>query len=284
VSRVDVEYSLEDIEVRGLTFPYRISGPPEGREVLLLHGFPEYSLEWAAQVEALARSGFLTVAPDQRGYGPGNQPSEVSAYRMDELVADVIALLDALGWARVDLIGHDWGGAVAWHVACRHPERLRSLTAVSTPHPLAIQRARGSGGSQRQMSSYMEVFRQPGVAEDALLADDAAALRALYGGLPETDHYVERFQDRRTLTSALNWYRAMSGDDNSKAHVVQVPTLYVWGEADMAFSREAAEAVGDFVDAPYTFAPLEGAGHWVPETHAAQLNRLILDHLLQHYL
>ncbi len=280
---MDIQFSLESIDVRGLKFPYRVSGPPEGREVLLLHGFPEYSLEWAAQLEALARSGYLAVAPDQRGYGPDNQPSEVSAYRMDELVADVIALLDKLGWARVDLIGHDWGGAVAWHVAGRHPERLRSLTAVSTPHPLAIQQARRSGGPQREMSSYMDVFRQPGVAEDALLANDAAALRALYDGLPETDHYVERFQDRNTLTSALNWYRAMTGDDASKAGVTSVPTLYVWGEEDVAFARDAAEGAGQFVDAAYTFVPLAGAGHWVPETHAAELNRLILGHLAQHY-
>lgn len=280
---MDSQYSLEDIDVRGLTFPYRTGGPPEGREVLLLHGFPQYSLEWAAQLEGLARSGFLAVAPDQRGYGPANRPPDVSAYRIDELVADVIGLLDALGWARVDLIGHDWGGAVAWHVAGRHPERLRSLTAVSTPHPLAIQKARGSGGPQREMSGYMTVFRQPGVAEDALLADDAAALRALYGGLPETDHYVERFQDRSTLTAALNWYRAMSGEDAAKAGVVQVPTLYVWGEDDVAFARDAAESAGEFVDAPYTFAPLSGAGHWIPETHAAELNRLILSHLGQHY-
>lgn len=281
---MDSQYSLESIDVRGLTFSYRVSGPQEGREVLLLHGFPQYSLEWAAQLEALARSGFRAVAPDQRGYGPGNQPADVDAYRMDELVDDVIGLLDKLGWARADLIGHDWGGAVAWHVAGRHPERLRSLTSVSTPHPLALQQAMSSAsGRQREMSGYMKVFQQAGTAEDGLLADDAAALRALYGGLPETDHYVERFQDRTTLTSALNWYRAMSRHDAEKTGVVSVPTLYVWGEDDIALGREAAEATEQYVDSAYTFEVIEGAGHWLPETHAEDLNRLLLRHLSQHY-
>ena len=304
MSSSDRQFSLDSVTARGLTFPYRVTGPERGREVLLLHGFPQYSLEWAAQLEELGGAGYRTVAPDQRGYaagsalegsalegsalggsslGRGNQPEGADAYRMDELVADVIAILDRLGWARVDLIGHDWGGAVAWQVAGRHPERLRTLTAVSTPHPLAVAKARRSGGPQRKMSSYMDVFRQPGLAEDGLLADNAAALRALYDGLPETETYVERFSDRRTLTSALNWYRAMTREDADRVGSIDVPTLYVWGDSDPAFGREAAEATAEFVDSPYTFAVLEGAGHWLPETRADDLNRLLLTHLKQYY-
>ena len=277
------QFSIDSVNARGLTFPYRVTGPERGREVLLLHGFPQYSLEWAAQLEELGGAGYRVVAPDQRGYAAGNQPEGADAYRMDELVADVIAILDRLGWARADLVGHDWGGAVAWQVAGRHPERLRTLTAVSTPHPHAVAKARKSGGPQREMSSYMDVFRQPGVAEEALLADDAAALRALYDGLPETEHYVERFQDRQTLTSALNWYRAMTRQDADKVGSIDVPTLYVWGDDDIAFGREAAEATAEYVTSPYTFAVLEGAGHWVPETRAEDLNRLLLRHLMEHY-
>jgi pimeloyl-ACP methyl ester carboxylesterase len=276
-----------DVSARGLTFPCRVTGPEDGRYALLLHGFPEYSLEWAAQLEALGRAGFRAVAPDQRGYAPGNRPAEVDAYRMDELVADVVGLLDALGWARADLIGHDWGGAVAWHVASRHPERLHTLTVLSTPHPLALSKAmRGgpeSSGKQREMSSYMGVFRQAGVAEDLLLADDAAALRALYEGIEEADTYVERFQDRAALTGALNWYRAMRREDSERTGVVEVPTLYVWGDRDPAFSREAAEATADFTSPPYTFVPVEGGGHWLPETHAPEVNRLLLRHLAEHH-
>ncbi len=210
--------------------------------MLLLHGFPQFSLEWAAQLEALGGAGYRAVAPDQRGYAPGNQPADVHAYRADELVADVLAMLDALGWERAHLVGHDWGGSVAWHVAGRHPERVRSLTAVSTPHPRAFTAAIDSGGEQIAKSAYFASFREPGTGEEALLADDAAALREVLLRL------AERRPLRRTsalggttLTSALNWYRAMRRRDSEHTGVVTVPTLYVWGDADAAFSREAAE-------------------------------------------
>jgi pimeloyl-ACP methyl ester carboxylesterase len=270
---------VDSFEVRGLTFPYLAGGPADGTGVLLLHGFPQFSLEWAAQLSALGDAGYRAVAPDQRGYATGNQPADVSAYAASELVADVPGILDALGWERAHLVGHDWGGSVAWHVAARHPERVRSLTAVSTPHPRAFTAAIDSGGEQIAKSAYFATFREPGTGEDALLADDAAALREVLDGLPNADRYVERQRSGRTLTSALNWYRAMRRRDSEQTGVVTVPTLYVWGDADAAFAREAAEATAAFVAAPYTFVPLDGAGHWIPETRAGELNHLLLAHL-----
>ena len=270
-----------DLEIRGLTFPYLASGPPGGAEVLMLHGFPQFSIEWEAQLAALGAAGYRAVAPDQRGYAPGNQPAEVSAYRADELVADVLAILDALGWERAHLVGHDWGGSVAWHVAARHPERVRTLTAVSTPHPRAFTAAIDSGGEQIAKSAYFANFREPGSGEDALLADDAAALREVLDGLPRAERYVERMREGSTLTSALNWYRAMRRRDSERSGAVIVPTLYVWGEDDPALGREAAEATRSLVDAPYTFVPLAGAGHWLPETRAGELDHLLLAHLAE---
>ena len=122
-----------------------------------------------------------------------------------------------------------------------------------------------------------------GTAEDRLLAGDGAELRALYEGIPAADDYVDHFLDRRLLTGALNWYRAMSRNDAEKVGPIRVPTLYVWGDRDQALGREAAEDTANHVEAPYTFAALEGAGHWVPETHTDALNRLLLRHLAQHY-
>jgi pimeloyl-ACP methyl ester carboxylesterase len=269
----------DSLEVRGLTFPYLASGPPDGAGVLLLHGFPQFSLEWAAQLSALGEVGYRAVAPDQRGYAPRNQPADVGAYRADELVADVIGMLDALGWERAHLVGHDWGGSVAWHVAGRHPERVRSLTAVSTPHPRAFTAAIDSGGEQIAKSAYFATFREPGTGEDALLADDSAALREVLDGVPDAGRYVERLGDRPTLTSALNWYRAMRRRDSEQTGQIRVPTLYVWGDSDPAFAREAAEGTRRFVEAPYTFVALPGAGHWIPETRARELNHLLLEHL-----
>jgi pimeloyl-ACP methyl ester carboxylesterase len=273
---------VDSLQARGLVFPYLVSGPADGREVLLLHGFPQFSREWRHQLEALAHAGYRAVAPDQRGYAAANRPAEVEAYRMDELVADVIGMLDALGWSRADLVGHDWGGAVAWHVATRHPERIRTLTAVSTPHPLAISKARRSGGPQREMSSYMTGFREAGTAEDRLLADDAALLRFVYDGLPESDSYVAHFQDRAALTGGLNWYRAMSRADSEGMGPVQVPTLFVSGERDPAFSQEAALGTAEFVAAPYTVVVVDGGGHWLPEANADVVTDALLAHLRRH--
>lgn len=268
--------------MRGLTFPYRARGPEDGPKVLLLHGFPQFSLEWGAQLEALGAAGYRALAPDQRGYASGNQPTEVSAYGAAELVADTLGMLDALGWDRAHLIGHDWGGSVAWHVAGRHPERVHSLTAVSTPHPRAFTAAIDSGGEQIAKSAYFATFREPGAGEDALLANDSAALREVLAGVPEVERYVERMRDRTTLTSALNWYRAMRRRDSEQTPEVSVPTLHVWGEEDPAFSREGAEGTATFVTGPYRFVSLPGAGHWLPETHAAELNELVLAHIRLH--
>ncbi len=270
---------MNTLDVRELAFPYREAGPADGPGVLLLHGFPQLSLEWTAQLAALGAAGYHAVAPDQRGYAASNRPEAVAAYAMDELVADVVAMLDALGWERAHLVGHDWGGSVAWHVAGRHPDRLRSLTIASTPHPLAMSRVLATSASQQEKSGYMQLFRQEGTAEDLLLADDAAVLRAVYRGLPTTETYVAHFRERPALTAALNWYRTMRRDDGEKTGTIRVPTLYVWGEDDFALGREVAEATGGLVEGEYTFVPLAGAGHWLPEASADELNALLLDHL-----
>lgn len=266
------------IDVGDLTFPVRTAGPPDGRAVVLLHGFPQTSYEWRAQLAALGEAGYRAVAPDQRGYTATARPTAVDDYRMDLLVGDVLGLANSLGQERVDLVGHDWGGAVAWHVAGRHPDRVRSLTVCSTPHPLAMTEAIDSGGEQRTMSAYMQVFREEGRAEDLLMADDMVRLRRLFDGVDEVEPYVDLFRDRATLTGALSWYRAMRRSDSVATGDVTVPTLYLWGEDDPALGREAAERTRAHVTGPYTFVPLPGVGHWVPEAAADE----VVSHLLAH--
>lgn len=269
----------------GFTFRARATGPAVGRLVLLLHGFPQTSRSWRAPMAMLGEAGHRAVAFDQRGYSPGARPEGVEHYGLDSLVADVIAVADDLGGHRFDLVGHDWGGVIAWHVAGRHPDRVRTLTVASTPHPLAFAAAlRGElGGDQKAKSGYVDFFRSAG-AEAAFLADDAAVLRSLYATFPTdvSDEYVEVLSQPGALTGALNYYRATSFDAQPPAGDITSPTLYVWSTDDMALGREAAEATGQHVAGPYRFEVLEGVSHWIPEDAGDDFGRLLLEHLAAH--
>ena len=261
------------------------AGPSDGRVVLLLHGFPQTNAMWRYQIEQLASAGLRAVAPNQRGYAAGARPEDVGAYHVDHLVGDVLAFGDALGVDRFDLVGHDWGAIVGWHVANRHPERLRSWTAVSVPHMAGVQKALASGESdQKQRSSYIDVFRAEGhVAERLLLEDDARRLRALlsFPGADERviDDTVAAMQEPGRLTGALNWYRAMERPRFDGTPDVQVPTLFVGSTNDVAVSPDAMQRCGDYVTGSFTSEVLEGITHWIPDEAPEELNRLLQEHL-----
>jgi pimeloyl-ACP methyl ester carboxylesterase len=275
---------MTEIVVGPYTFDAHVDGPDVGELVLLLHGFPQTSASWRDQVTALAAVGYRAVAPDQRGYSPRARPAELAAYAMPELVGDVIGLADALGAERFHLVGHDWGGAVAWQVAGRHPERLHTLTAVSTPHPEAMRRAfRGDlGGNQAERSGYITFFRQPD-SQDRLLENDAAAFRMIFAasGMPEgrEQPYLQALGTPEAMGAALNWYRAASVADAEGLGPIITPTLYVWSTDDLALGAEAAEATAQCVEGPYRFAVIEGVSHWIAEQAPDRLNRLLVDHI-----
>jgi pimeloyl-ACP methyl ester carboxylesterase len=269
----------------GLSFRARVVGPPQaGRVVLLLHGFPQTSRCWARQLDALAGRGHRAVAFDQRGYSPGARPLDVVAYKPAELVRDTLLVADALGAERFDLVGHDFGGMVAWMVAGHHPDRVRTLTVASTPHPAAFRTAyQRRDADQGERSEYMRTFRagERGAMEASLLANDAAGLRAVYAGLDADaiEEYVTTLAEPGALVAAFDWYRAMSGAASAATPAASVPTLYVWSDQDPSLGREAAEATAGYVDGPYRFEVLEGVGHWVPELAADRFTPLLLDQL-----
>jgi len=275
---------MTEIAVGALTFDALADGPEDAELVLLLHGFPQTSASWCDQVTALATAGYRAVAPDQRGYSPRARPTELAAYAMPELVGDVIGFADALGAARFHLVGHDWGGAVAWHVAARHPDRLHTLAVVSTPHPAALRRAYSGdlGGDQAERSGYMAFFRQPD-SQDRMLENDAAVFRLLFAGsgMPEGRErpYLEALGTPQALGAALNWYRAASVADAEGLGPITTPTLYVWSTEDVALGTEAAEATAQCVEGPYHFAVIEGVSHWIAEQAPDRLNQLLLDHI-----
>jgi pimeloyl-ACP methyl ester carboxylesterase len=275
-----------EIDANGLTFTARACGPEDGRRVLLLHGFPQTSWAWREQLWALSDAGYRAVAPDQRGYSAGARPGRVDDYAMEHLLADVVALADALEMDTFDLVGHDWGAMVSWLTASRHPERVRSLTAVSTPHPLALQRAL-LGGDREQLAraGSVDAFCQPDRPESLLLGADGTGSGLVsvlaQSGLDDeaARAYLAVLTQPGSLTAALNWYRAMGRDDLVGITPVTVPTLYVWSTGDAAFGRRAAEATAACVSGPYQYAVLDGVSHWIPEMAAVELSKLLINHL-----
>src|SRR4051794_36361873 len=196
----------------GLVFDVRQAGPLDGEPVVLLHGFPETSASWDEVMVALAGDGYRAMAPDQRGYSPGARPDGIGAYRVEQLAADVVALLDDIGAPAAHIVGHDWGGIVAWHLAGTRPDRVRTLTSVSTPHPSAFQRVLLTS-TQALHSTYMLFFQLPAIPERVLLARDGAVFRRslVRSGLRDdaVDRYLEHMQEPGAMTAALNWYRAL---------------------------------------------------------------------------
>ena len=270
------------VPVGPLLFDVVEAGPPDGEVVLLLHGFPQDARSWRHVWPALAAAGLRTVAPDQRGYSPGARPAEVAAYAMRHLVQDAVGLLDALGVGSAHVVGHDWGAAVAWHVAARHPDRVRTLTAVSVPHPRALSEAMRSDSDQQEKSRYIREFRVPGQAERTLLDPEGLPswfAQAGPGARADVARYLEQMREPRRLTAALNWYRAASRDDVADLPPVTVPVLYVWPDQDLALGRTAAEATGGHVAGPYRYVELSGVSHWVPEEAPAALLAPLLEHL-----
>jgi pimeloyl-ACP methyl ester carboxylesterase len=275
---------LLQADVGDLTFDVRVDGPDDGRPVLLLHGFPETSLSWAAVTPLLAEAGLRTYAPDQLGYSPGARPDEVEAYSLPSLAQVTADLLTELDIPRADVVGHDWGANAAWALAAWHPDRVRSLTAVSVPHPGAFTAAYRADPEQKERSAYIRLFWQPGKAEEVLLADGARRLRRMLGtraetGIPEdaVEEYVAVLSAPGALTAALNWYRAMSS--GSRVDPIGVPTTYVWSDNDVAIGRTAAEGCAGFVTGDYRFVELPGITHWIPEQAPRELAVAILDRI-----
>jgi pimeloyl-ACP methyl ester carboxylesterase len=261
----------------GLTFDVLDSGPADGDLVVLLHGFPDEPACWDAVLPSLHDAGFRTVAPEQRGYASRARPTGRAAYRLEEAVRDVLALIEAAGAHRAHVVGHDWGGSVAWALAGRHPERVTSLTVLSTPHPGAFSQGVRSG-PQALRSWYMGAFQLPWLPERVLARRLDGLLRG--SGLPavNAERLVRRMEEPGRLTGALGWYRALPFTMSEKFPPSRVPTTFVWGRDDPTISRTAAELTREHVRAPYRFVEL-GAGHWLPYTHPVEVAAVLLDRL-----
>ncbi len=254
-----------------LTFPVidaePVAGAANGEVVVLLHGFPQAASSWNALIPALTEAGYRVLAPDQRGYARGALPKRRRDYAMPHLVGDVLALLDEAGPEKAHVVGHDWGGAVAWSLAAHAPERLHSLTVLSTPHPAAMVKAVRTSG-QGAKSLYMLFFQLPWLPEKLLNPQTTAGRKRLVGSLrgsgqdrPAAERDADQMAAPGVLTGALNWYRGLPFS-GKVAGRIEVPTLYLWGRQDKFLGRKAAELTAEYVIGHFTFRELDG-GHWI---------------------
>jgi pimeloyl-ACP methyl ester carboxylesterase len=272
-----------------LTFDVMICGAEDGPLVLLLHGFAESFRMWRSQMPRLAAAGYRSVAPSQRGYSVGARPDtrEPANYSFDHLLTDALSIAAACRAAtgRFHVVGHDWGGSIAWGIADCHPERVASLTVLSRPHPNAFNRALAApDGEQKRRSSHHWWFLEAD-ATARILADDARWLRERLKAnkVPEAAiaEYVGLLGDPATMEAALTWYRAR-GAIRAPIGVIKVPTLFIWGDADDTVGRMAAEGTREFVAAPYQFVELPGVGHFAADQAPDQVTALLLAHLAAH--
>ena len=262
--------------------------PASDRLALLLHGFPESSYSWRHQLPLLARLGYLAWAPNQRGYGHTTRFAGIDNYRIELLVDDVGRLIDASGKKSVTLIGHDWGGGVAWMSALSRVRPLDRLVVMNLPHPTCFRR-RGRTWAQLQRSWYVFFFQLPWLPEKLLAARQAKAIRDAFRGMaidkdrfPDEvlDVYARQALAPGALTAMLNWYRAMRRLDPALQRLVEnppileVPTLMIWGEHDSALGKELTYGTEELVH-DFTVEYLADVSHWVQQEAPERVNAIL---------
>jgi pimeloyl-ACP methyl ester carboxylesterase len=282
---VEAGFSHRFVDADGVRLHCVEAGAGRGRPlVVLLHGFPAFWWCWREQMAALADAGLYVVAPDLRGYNLSDKPTRVSDYRIEKLGRDVAALITGLGRERAVVVGHDWGGGVAWQVAMAHPERVERLAILNAPHPTRFLEGMRRPKQMRK-SWYIFFFQLPWLPERMLLAKDCRFLRRSFAAehfsREETQRYVEAFAREGVAESALAYYRAAMRAGVTKSvppmRPVDAPVLVIWGADDKYIGQEMA--MPDSRWAPNArLEMIAGAGHWVMRDAAAKVNELLVEY------
>ena len=289
-----------------------------GPLVVLAHGFPELAWSWRRQLPVLADAGYRVIAPDQRGYGGSSRPAAIEDYDIFHLTGDLAGLLDALDEEQATFVGHDWGAMAVWQLALLHPTRVRGVAALSVPYvPRATapptERFRAIFGDA---FFYILYFQEPGIADADLGADPARTLRRMFAGLPrdvtepetvtsgealgfvdrmpepdrlpdwlpagDLDHYISEFR-RTGFTGGLNWYRNFDRNWALTPHLdgahVTVPSLFIGGSADPVLALSSPDRQLPYLDDLRGTVIVDGAGHWIQQEAADEVNRALLSFL-----
>ncbi len=271
----------KEITLGTLQFDCRLAGKATDELVVLLHGFPETSIMWRTLMDDLAPKGFYCVAPNMRGYSKNACPKGKNQYAIEYLNQDVLDLAKSLGKTKFHLIAHDWGAVIGWYLAFHHPEVLLSYTSLSVPHLKAFFEALKTDTDQQQRSKYIKMLVVPFLAEYSIRKNDFKLFRKLWkhSSDEELQDYLSTFREKKVLTAALNYYRANFGKSKTEEiGPVEMPTLFIWGNHDMAIGAKGVEDGHQYIQGPYTFLELE-AGHWLIQTKYAEIKSAIFKHL-----
>lgn len=278
------------VPTNGIRLNVLQEGPEDGPLVILLHGFPEFSYSWRRQIPFLANAGFRVWAPDQRGYNLSDKPEGLAAYSLDTLAADIVGLIDAAGREKAHLVGHDWGGAVAWWTAATYPDRLTRLVVLNAPHHVVLRRQLRGNAAQRRKSWYVLFFQLPWLPEWLIRrqnwkrAADSLRLTSRPGtfGQEELAHYRQAWSQPGAFRAMLNWYRAMLRRPPTArpAPRIAVPTLLIRGARDRFLGQGMAQPSIDLCD-DGRLVFLDQATHWVQHEEPDRVNDLIASFLVR---
>jgi epoxide hydrolase 4 len=284
IGRANIARVERDLDLDGIRLHCVVEG--QGPLVVLLHGFPETSRAWRKQIPALAER-FRVVAPDMRGYGASDKPKGIAAYRTSVVADDIVSLIRAFDAERAHVVGHDWGGGVAWTLAMEHPKAVDRLVVLNCPHPAVMQKALRSNWGQIRKSWYIFAFQLPWLPEWGFTRDGSKAVKdALRRSAkrPDTfsgadlDEYARAFSAPGAATAAINYYRAAARSRVPREKIA-APTMLIWGEDDFALGIELTHGMDDLFASPPRVEYLPETSHWVMEERPDEVNRLLLDFL-----
>lgn len=277
------QYESQYIDVNGLTLHVKVAGNDDGKLVILLHGFPEFWYGWRHQMDVLRDAGYKVVVPDQRGYNDSGKPEGPGEYHIDKLRDDVIGIINYFNAQKAVLIGHDWGGAVAWHVAGTHPDKVDKIIPINMPNPAVIPDVMKRHPTQILRSIYILFFQVPRLPEELLSMNHHLILKQALTQTSNADtfshvelnEYLNAWAKENALTSMLNWYRGAPGSMSVFNKKVEVPVKMIWGVKDQFLSRKLAEESFDLVDSG-SIIWIENATHWVIHEQPDMVNRHLL--------
>ena len=284
--QLNVAAEARYIAVNGLELHTIVAGPLDGPLVVLLHGFPECWYTWRKQVKPLVEAGYRVVVPDQRGYNLSDKPQGVHNYRVDALASDIVELIRSFGRESAIVVGHDWGGLVAWHLAMQHPDVVEKLIVMNAPHPAAFLREIRSNPAQQRKSWYIGFFQLPIVPETTLGFDPIESANLFFRQSATNQEAFSSFDihvmatamaQPDSLANMLNWYRALVRERSglSDLRPVERPTLLIWAEDDVALGRSLTYGLEQWIsDLRVHYVP--HCGHWVQNEAPDEVNEQLL--------